>query len=211
MNEGTPDASRWLGLDRFSFVSTACVEQAQMLRVRAEAGGLQQHLQRAAATAGADSTAAAALARIASFRSEHVGLDRANSTKPLRRALGTVKTASEHLAAARRDHETYLQLARQADELSKAARTADAAVTAHEAASAAHQAAQLTRQAERAAELHEELGDTPHRQVILFTQEEQVAAWAREHLSPQPTPCMCYTRLPLDDRYQSDLAAGMGN
>ena len=87
MNEGTPDASRWLGLDRSSFVSTACVEQAQMLRVRGEAGGLQQHLQRAAATAGADSTAAAALTQIASFRSEHVGLNRANSTKPLRRAI----------------------------------------------------------------------------------------------------------------------------
>ena len=81
MNEGAPDASRWLGLDRSSFVGTACIEQAQMLRVRTEAGGLQQHLQRAAATANADSTAAAALAQIASFRSQHVGLDRANSTR----------------------------------------------------------------------------------------------------------------------------------
>jgi hypothetical protein len=161
MNEGTPDASRWLGLDRSSFVSTACVEQAQMLRVRGEAGGLQQHLQRAAATAGADSTAAAALARIASFRSENVGLDRANSTRPLRRALDNVRVATGHLAAARCDHEKYLQLAQQADVLWKAARRADAAVTAYEAASAAHEAAQLAEQAERATELQEKLGDTP--------------------------------------------------
>jgi DNA repair protein SbcC/Rad50 len=163
MHEGTPDAARWLGLDRSSFVSTACVEQAQMLRVRGEAGGLQQHLQRAAATAGADSTAAAALTQIASFRREHVGLDRANSTKPLRRALDNVKVASERLAAARGDHENYLQLAQQADALREAARKADAAVTAHEAAATAHQAAQLTGHAERAADLHESSATRRHR------------------------------------------------
>jgi DNA repair protein SbcC/Rad50 len=160
MNEGMPDASRWLGLDRSSFVSTACVEQAQMLRVRGEAGGLQRHLQRAAATAGADSTAAAALAQVASFRSEQVGLDHANSTKPLRRALDSVKAASERLETARREHEDYLLLAQQADELWETARHADAQVTAYEAVSASYEAAQLTEQAERAADLHEQLGDT---------------------------------------------------
>ena len=36
MNEGTPDASHWLGLDGSSFIRTACVEQAQMLRVHGE-------------------------------------------------------------------------------------------------------------------------------------------------------------------------------
>jgi hypothetical protein len=161
MNEGTPDAARWLGLDRSSFVSTACVEQAQMLRVRGEARGLQQHLQRAAATAGADSTAAAALAQIASFRSGHVGLDRANSTKPLRRALDNARAASDRLECARRDHENYLLLAQQTDALEETVRKADAAVTAHEAAAAAYEAAQLTGQAERATELHEKLGDAP--------------------------------------------------
>jgi hypothetical protein len=161
MNGGTPDASRLLGLDRSSFVGTACIGQAQMLRVREEAGGLQQHLQRAAATAGANSTAAAALARIASFRSEQVGLDRANSKKPLRRALDGVNSATDRLEAARRDHDDYLQLARQTDELWEVARNADAAVAAHEAAAAAHQAAQLAYQAERATSLQEALGDAP--------------------------------------------------
>jgi AAA domain len=161
MNEGTPDASRWLGLDRSSFVGTACIEQAQMLRVRGEAGGLQQHLQRAAATADVDSTAAAGLELIASFKSQHVGLDRANSTKPLRRALNSVISARERLATARNDHEEYLRLAHQTDELWEAARSADAAVTAHEAASAADEAAQLADQAKRATDLHEKLGDAP--------------------------------------------------
>ena len=117
MNEGTPDAARWLGLDRSSFVATACIEQAQMLRVRDAAGGLQEHLQRAAATARTDTTAAAALDRITAFERDHVGLDRANSTKPLRRALTNVKAAEERRDAAQRHHDEYLRLAEEADAL----------------------------------------------------------------------------------------------
>ena len=161
MKDGTPDAARWLGLDRSSFVATACVEQAQMLRVRGEADGLQQHLQRAAATAGTDTTAAAALELITLFEREHVGLDRANSTKPLRRALGEVQVAERHLAAARQGHEEYLRLAMLADELHDAAQRTDAAVRAHEAVHAAFLAEELAEQAKRAADLHEALGDTP--------------------------------------------------
>jgi hypothetical protein len=161
MKDGTPDAARWLGLDRSSFVATACVEQAQMLRVRGEADGLQQHLQRAAATAGTDTTAAAALELITLFEREHVGLDRANSTKPLRRALVEVQVAERHLAAARQGHEEYLRLAMLADELHDAAQRTDAAVRAREAAHAALLAGELAEQAKRAADLHETLGDTP--------------------------------------------------
>ena len=161
MNEGAPDASRWLGLDRSSFVGTACIEQAQMLRVRTEAGGLQQHLQRAAATGNAESTAAAALAQIASFRSQYVGLDRANSTRPLRRALNAVGFASNCLETARSNHEHYLLLAQQTDDLREAARNANAGVAAYEAAAAANKAAQLAGQAKRANDLHEMLGDVP--------------------------------------------------
>jgi DNA repair protein SbcC/Rad50 len=161
MNEGTPDASRWLGLDRTSFSATACVEQAQMLRVRAEAGGLQQHLQRAAAIAGADATAAAALNLITAFEREHVGLDRANSTKPLRRAIQNVQAAKQSLDIARQEHEEYLMLAEKADELAVAATTADSMVSAYDAAAAAGLANQLTDKANRAAALRELVGDTP--------------------------------------------------
>ncbi len=59
--EGSPDGSRWLGLDRRAFLATACVSQAHILDVLQDANALQTHLQRAAATAGADATAAAAV------------------------------------------------------------------------------------------------------------------------------------------------------
>jgi DNA repair protein SbcC/Rad50 len=160
MNEGTPDAARWLGLDRSSFVATACVEQAQMLRVRGEASGLQDYLQRAAAVTGGDSTAAAAIERIDVFEREHVGLDRVNSGRPLRRALDAVNRARQSLAAAARVHQEYLQLAGQADALRDAALKANAVVLAHEAARAAWLATDLGDQARRAAALHDGLGGT---------------------------------------------------
>lgn len=159
--EGTPDAARWLGLDRSSFTATACVGQAQMLQVREEAGGLQQQLQLAADTAGADTTAAAALRLIDAFARDHVGLDRANSTKPLRLALNAVQVSEERLAAARRDHEEYLQLAEAADRLRGEAEHVEAVKVAHEAAAAAQEAQELTMQARQAKRLAEALADTP--------------------------------------------------
>jgi AAA domain-containing protein len=50
IHEGSPDGSRWLGLDRSTFVATACVEQAQLLRVCDEADGLHVGLPRPPAT-----------------------------------------------------------------------------------------------------------------------------------------------------------------
>ena len=41
MDDGSPDAAIWLGLDRRSFVATACIHQAQLLEVLTEAKGLQ--------------------------------------------------------------------------------------------------------------------------------------------------------------------------
>ena len=51
MNEGAPDGARWLGLDRRSFLSTACVRQTSILAVLDDPGELQDELQSAAATA----------------------------------------------------------------------------------------------------------------------------------------------------------------
>ena len=58
--EGSPDGSRWLGLNRKSFLSTACIRQADILRVRDDAGSLQEDMQRSLSTAGMGATAAAA-------------------------------------------------------------------------------------------------------------------------------------------------------
>ena len=84
--EGTPDGSRWLGLNRRTFLSVACVRQAQILRVIEDAKALQDDLQRAAATAGGDQSAARAIELIDGAHRDRVGFDRANSTGPLSRA-----------------------------------------------------------------------------------------------------------------------------
>jgi exonuclease SbcC len=189
MNDGTPDAARWLGLDRSSFVATACVEQAQMLRVRGEAGGLQEYLQRAAAATGGDTTASAALDRIEAFEREHVGLDRANSTRPLRRGLDAVHSAQDGLTAAAKVHEEYLQLAGRADALRGAARHAAAAVRAHDAACAVGLAAQLAERARRAAVLNDALGGAAPASVaeddaLSLQVAEALAAWRTRPAEP---------------------------
>ena len=104
--DGAPDGSRWLGLDRRSFLHTACVRQAQMLAVRADAGALQGALQAAAATAGQDATAARALELLKGFRSEHVGSERAR-TKPLMQSRREVETARVELDGARDTRDEY--------------------------------------------------------------------------------------------------------
>ena len=104
--EGAPDGSRWLGLDRRSFLHTACVRQAQMLAVRADAGALQGALQAAAATAGADATAARALAALKGFRSERVGSERAR-TRPLVQSRHEVEAAHGELDRARGARDEY--------------------------------------------------------------------------------------------------------
>lgn len=85
LNEGNPDGSLWFGLDRRSFRATACVRQAEVLEVLDDPALLQTHLQRAAAGANKDETAARALTRVADYEREHVGQDKTHSTKPLRR------------------------------------------------------------------------------------------------------------------------------
>lgn len=68
--DGSPDGSRWLGLNRKSFLSTACIRQADIFRVLGDADSLQQDMQSAAATAGTDATAAEALRRLGEYRAE---------------------------------------------------------------------------------------------------------------------------------------------
>ena len=160
MNDGAPDASKWLGLDRSSFVATACVEQGQMLRVRNEAAGLQDHLQRAAATAGTAATAAKALDRIDEYLRERVGRDQANSTKPLRTAYLDVQRSQRVLEERTKAHEEYVSRVARAEELRENAVAAAATVRAYEAAAAVESAAELRERASRARELYAKYGDT---------------------------------------------------
>ena len=108
MHEGSPDGSRWLGLDRRSFLSTACVRQSQILAVRDGAHDLQDELQRAAATAGADETAADALRLLRDYRAQHVGTERA-PTRPLVRSRRALTAARDTFGQAQGAHEEYLR------------------------------------------------------------------------------------------------------
>jgi exonuclease SbcC len=170
--DGSPDGSTWLGLDRRSFLATACVRQAQLLSILTDPALLQEHMQRAAATAGADETAAAALVRLADFRSEHVGLDRANSRKPLRRAKNRLQQATRELEVAERDHREYLELAGRAQGLAE-----EADVLAHErqvieAAVASRRAEELRARFVRATELSARF---PGGEPVTIVSDEQLA------------------------------------
>ncbi|MBW3577089.1 MAG: AAA family ATPase [Actinobacteria bacterium] len=136
--EGAPDGSRLLDLDRRTFLSTVCVRQADIVGVLSGAEGLQEQLQRAAATGGRDANAEEAIRRIAEYRSDHVGLDRANSTKPLRAAMKAKAAAEDTLLAAVAVHDDYLGLVRRRDRAEHDARQAEQQLDAVEAAVAHH-------------------------------------------------------------------------
>ncbi len=140
ISDGSPDGSRWLGLDRRSFLSTACVKQADIQAVVQQAEALQEHLQRAAATAGTDATAAAAITRLEKFQKEHVGTPQRNSTKPLRMAMNELEAARSGLAVAQEDHAEYLSLVEGVDRLRAEASQADHRTAVAEAAGATAQA-----------------------------------------------------------------------
>ncbi len=124
-HDGTPDGARWLGLDRRTFLSVACVRQGDILAVRDDSATLQEYLQRAAATASSAGTAAAAIEKIRGALSELVGVDRTTATKPLRRAIDRVARARGALEASRQQHDEYRHGVEEADALRLAAEQAD--------------------------------------------------------------------------------------
>lgn len=196
MHQGTPDGSKWLGLDRDSFRVTACVDQAELLSVLSHAEGLQNQLQKAAANAGAaDPTAAQALQAIEDFVRDNVGQDRVNARKPLRRAIDSVARAREERDNAQAEHATYLGMVEVAAAKRAAANRAETALAGGEtrvdqvgalltetkeagrlqqeadriSADALDQAAAVVRarqQAHRAHELHDWLGGQQPRGIV---------------------------------------------
>ena len=153
--DGTPDASRWLGLDREAFAATVCVGQAQIAAIagRETAASLQEHMQRAAATRGTDATAAEARTRLDDFRREHVGVDRLGARGPLRSAKDRVELARGTLEEARSRHEAFLDATLSAEAAERAASSQARRAAAIEAALAGRASAEATRRSERAVEL----------------------------------------------------------
>lgn len=160
--DGAPDGSRWLGLNRRSFLATACVRQADILKVRDDPDALQEDMQRAAATAGVDQTAAAALQRLEEVRRERVGSTRA-PTKPLMLTARRVAEAREALEAAREAHGDFQERRAEVETLERAAGDARRRVEAAEAVLARVEAEAFAERLREARALHEEFSEgAPH-------------------------------------------------
>jgi exonuclease SbcC len=153
MHEGAPDAARWVGLDRRSFLRRACVRQAEIAAVVEHPAELQEVIQRAAATTEARATAAAAIRLIEEFRSKEVGLDRANSTRPLRAAREALDEARRRQRDAERQHREYLRLQGELEALAESAETARRALRLAEAKAARDVALAVQSDLERARQL----------------------------------------------------------
>jgi exonuclease SbcC len=177
--DGMPDGARWLGLDRASFAATACIAQAKMLSILDGADGLQEHLQRAAATAGTDATAAVALEQVAEHRRIHVGSDRANSGRPLRSAIDATRRARVHLEQARARRTEYENRQAEVESVRAEAASAEWVLRLHEAVAAKASAARLRERADEVVELDARLaGAEPPRADDDAVSQEVLAALA---------------------------------
>ena len=152
MYDGAPDGSHWLGLNRKSFLGVACVRQAQILGLLNDAGTLQEDLQRAAATAGTDETAARALELLDTYRKEHVGSEQAPK-KPLWAARQRVDAATSAEERARKAQARYMAHRRGVERLAREAAAREEEAAALRAARAAEAAADAERRAAQAADI----------------------------------------------------------
>ena len=156
--EGAPDGSRWLGLNRRTFLHTACVRQGDILKVRADPASLQQDMQQAAATARAGATAAAALQQLTKCLRERVGSIQAPKRPLMRtkRKAAAAREALENACAAHRDH---LRRRKNVEGLERAARQAELRGAAMEAALADEKANAFAERLEEARTLDAQFPD----------------------------------------------------
>ena len=162
--DGAPDGSCWVGLNRKTFLSTACVRQSDLLGLLGDPASLQHDLQRAAANAGsADTTAAAALQRLNGYRREFVGSDRPPSKKPLRSTAAAVADAQSALNHARSQHADYLRQLQEIDVLEVNVNGAQRRVDAARSVLAQREASAARHRMERAGKLESLFPDGPPR------------------------------------------------
>ena len=154
MFDGAPDGAQWLGLDRRSFVMTACIRQADILGLLNSPSELQDELQRAADTSDRDGTATEALTRLRDFRAEFVGSTRAR-TKPLMVTEKQVQSAKEKMGQAQAAHEEYLTRWMGVDELDREARDAERKLGMARVARGANAASEAAARLQQALELNE--------------------------------------------------------
>lgn len=160
--EGAPDGARWLGLNRRTFLHTACVQQGDILKIRDDPVSLQQDMQRAAATARAGATAAAALQRLKKCLAERVGSPQA-PTKPLMKTKHRVAEARKALEKAQEAHRDHLRRRQNVEDLERAARQAELKGAAMEAVLAGEEANAFDKKLEEARVLNAQFPDgAPH-------------------------------------------------
>ncbi len=190
-NGDSPDGARLVGLDRRTFLSTALVRQAEITTLEYDAA-LAQQLQRAAATAGEAATAAAAIDAIDRYAREHVGIDRKNSTKPLRASKDALELARRELATAKAEHAEYLKQLGMVEQLRASAGRAELESMAADAAYARHEAQELRAKLSRAAELTEKFRSFPRPDLgadETLANEVAAAIQTYEELTGQAHPC----------------------
>ncbi|MCY4659025.1 MAG: AAA family ATPase [Acidobacteria bacterium] len=188
LHDGAPDGSRWLGLTRGSFLAASSVRQAQILGLLADPGALQEDLQRAAATAGTDETAARALDVLHRHRRERVGSAQSRS-RPLPMAQERVREAAAAVERAQEAQGEFRALAARIERTERAARAAEERAAAMRAALAEREAAEAERRAERASELAARFPEGSPRPVAHVGESEQVAAaLATWRSCPEPQP-----------------------
>ncbi|MGH9302790.1 MAG: AAA family ATPase, partial [Acidimicrobiales bacterium] len=158
LTDQVPDASRYLGLDRYAFEAVAWLSQGEMLAILDHPERLAEHLQRAAATAGVEATAAEALKGLGEFLAERVGTERA-TTRPLAKAIVELDTTEDVLEAARVAHDELAELSAEVLRIRE-----QAGVFAHRLA--VTEAAVAARQAERAAARLTEASTLASRHVV---------------------------------------------
>jgi exonuclease SbcC len=200
MNDGSPDAARWLGLDRRSFRATACIGQTQILDVMAGAGGLQAFLQRAAAGSGGGPPIEA-ITRIVDFHGLSVGnLRRLRS--PLAMAQKRVDAAVEALSRARAVHAQSERLWIEVERARDAASLADERLGRAEWGAAATAAAQLAQRVRRAEEFEGQLsafepGGAPGADDVSAVVSAALLKWSVESGPDRSVPASAAT--PADD------------
>ena len=187
INDGTPDATRWLGLDRESYSAVAAVSQAQIMAVAESATGLQDEMQRAAATRGTDATAAEAIERLKAFRKESVGAVRVGATGPMWAAMREQEAADAAVIEARRLHGEYLDRESRLEAAQREHLSTERDLVVAEAALALRDATQLSDRVQRAADLAARYPEAP---AALATRDEladEVAA-ALDSWRRRPAP-----------------------
>ena len=155
INDGAPDGSIWLKLNRQTFLSVACVGQADVLGILSNSEMLQEDMQRAAATAGRGETAAGALSILDSYHKEAVGSNLAR-TKPLVQSQTRVRQADAAVRGAREARDSYLQRRADADRREQDLQDARRKTDMVEAALMKGEAVQAERRLELAEELANE-------------------------------------------------------